>query len=236
MFHCTWTIPSCPSSAAHFIPSTNLTRTSRFSNDCFEGGGRGRGRGTEVGLRSELQERKKKNKGNFQSRKITKEKISMYCLYLKIWIHVQLPWRKTNNRDCNFIEVKCEIERVAELCTIASVRTLDDHACTVNILAFLQLTFNFIPLRLQTFHKEKSIVFKRFKGFHRLRTFLGCKGPEILSISHETRHVEYYQTKNFISSAMIESGNARQQEVDFLHSWAVVYKTSRKLEIVIWLV
>ena len=32
---------------------------------------------------------------------------------------------------------------------------------------------------------------------------------------------------------MIEFGNARQQEVDFLYSWAVVYKTSRKLEIVI---
>ena len=79
MFHCTWTIPVCPSSAAHFIQSTNLTRTSRFSNDCFEGGGGGEG-----GLRSGLQDRKKKNKGKFQSRKITKEKISMYCLYLKI--------------------------------------------------------------------------------------------------------------------------------------------------------
>ena len=61
------------------------------------------------------------------------------------------------------IEVKCEIERVAELCTIASVRTLDDHACTVNILAFLQLTFNLSPLRLQTFHKENQLLSKGSK-------------------------------------------------------------------------
>ena len=43
-----------------------------------------RGGGGGKGLRSKLQEKKKKNKGKFQSRKITKEKISMYCLYLKI--------------------------------------------------------------------------------------------------------------------------------------------------------
>ena len=35
---------------------------------------------------------------------------------------------------------------------------------------------------------------------------------------------------------MIESANARQQEVDFLYSWAVFYKTSQKLEIAIWIV
>ena len=85
-----------------------------------------RGGGGGKGLRSKLQEKKKKNKWKFQSQEITKEKISMYCLYLKIYINVQLPWRKTNNRDCNLIEAKCEIERVAELCTL-SVRTLNDH-------------------------------------------------------------------------------------------------------------
>ena len=45
----------------------------------LKGGGGGAG-----GLRSGLQVRKNKKKGKFQSRKITKEKISMYCLYLKI--------------------------------------------------------------------------------------------------------------------------------------------------------
>ena len=64
-FHCTWTILVCPSSAVHFIQSTNLTRTFCFSNDCSEV------RGGGVGLRSTLQERKKKKKGKFQSRKIT---------------------------------------------------------------------------------------------------------------------------------------------------------------------
>ena len=43
-----------------------------------------RGGGGGKGLRSKLKEKKKKKKGKFQSRKITKEKISMYCLYLKI--------------------------------------------------------------------------------------------------------------------------------------------------------
>ena len=43
-----------------------------------------RGGGGGGGLQKKLKEKKKKKKRKFQSRKISKEKISVYCLYLKI--------------------------------------------------------------------------------------------------------------------------------------------------------
>ena len=70
MFHCTWTIPVCPSSAAHFIQSTNLTRTSRFSKDCFEGGGGG-GKGA---YEADCKIERRKIKENSKAGKLGKKK------------------------------------------------------------------------------------------------------------------------------------------------------------------